>query len=93
MGGGEGIPATARVAGGVLDSELKAAVLVAELQGEMMEGGRWPRTCTLREGLEKGSSEWKGVKRIYERTHTSDRGGDGALWTTSHDKGQPHVVV
>ena len=71
---------------------VKTAALVAGLQGEMREGGRWPRTYGRREGLEKGSDEWKGVKRIFDRTHKSDKGGDGALWS-KYDKGKPHVVV
>ena len=71
---------------------VKATVLETELQGEVTEGGRWPRTYALEEGLKKGSGEWKGVKKIHERTHKSDRGGDGTLWT-KHDKGTPHVVV
>ena len=71
---------------------VKATVLETELQGEMMEGGRWPRTYALEGGLEKGSKEWKGVQKIYERTHKSDRGGDGTLWG-KHEKEKPHVVV
>jgi hypothetical protein len=63
-----------------------------ENHGEMMEGGRWPRTYVLEEGLKKGSMEWKGVQRIHERTHKSDRGGDGTLWQ-KHEKKKPHVVV
>jgi hypothetical protein len=71
---------------------VKATVLEAELHGEAMEGGRWPRTYVLEGGLEKGSREWKGVQRIHEMTHTSDRGGDGTLWR-KHEKENPHVVV
>ena len=71
---------------------VKATVLETELQGEMMEGGRWPRTYALEGGLEKGSKEWKGVQKIHERTHKSDRGGDGTLWG-DHEKEKPHVVV
>jgi hypothetical protein len=58
----------------------------------MREGGRWPRTYGRREGLEKGSDEWKEVKRIFDRTHKSDKRGDGALWS-KYDKGKPYVVV
>ena len=36
---------------------VKATELETELQGEMMEGGRWPRTYALEGGLEKGSKE------------------------------------
>ena len=36
--------------------------------------------------------EWLKEYWIHERTHNSDRGGDGTLWS-KYDRGKPHVLV
>ena len=40
-----------------------------------------------------GSDEGKGIKKIYDKTHKSDRGGDGVLWGQYNSKNNPHVII
>ena len=40
-----------------------------------------------------GSDEGKSIKRIYDKTHKSDRGGDGVLWSEYNSKQNPHIIL
>ena len=33
------------------------------------------------------------MKRIYDKTHKSDRGGGGVLWSQYNSKHNPHIII
>ena len=35
----------------------------------------------------------KALKNMYDKTHRSDRGGDGILWSEYNNKLNPHIII
>ena len=69
---------------------VEATNLETNLRGEMPEEGWFYRKI---EKMITGSDEGKGIKRIYDKTHKSDRGGGGVLWSQYNSKNNPHIIM
>ena len=71
-------------------STVEATKLETKLRGEIPGEGWSYRKI---EKIITGSDEGKGIKRIYDKTHKSDRGGDGVLWSEYNSKQNPHIIL
>ena len=69
---------------------VEATKLESKLRGEITEEG-W--SYKEIEKIVTGSDEGKGIKKIYDKTHRSDRGGDGILWSEYNNKLNPHIII
>ena len=69
---------------------MEATKLETKLRGEITEEGWSYRKI---EKIVTGSDEGKGIKNMYDKTHRSDRGGDGILWSEYNNKLNPHIII
>ena len=69
---------------------VEATKLESKLGGEITEEG-WSYKEIKK--IATGSDEGKGIKKIYDKTHRSDRGGDGILWSEYNNKLNPHIII
>ena len=69
---------------------VEATKFESKLRGEITEEG-W--SYKEIEKIVTGSDEGKGIKKIYDKTHRSDRGGDGILWSEYNNKLNPHIII
>ena len=67
-----------------------AKKLETKIRGEMSEEGWSYRKI---DKIITGSNEGKSIKQIYDKTHKSDRGGDGILWSEYNSKKNPHIIL
>ena len=67
-----------------------ATKLETNLRGDMSEEGWLYRKI---DRIITGSDEGKSIKRIYDKTHKSDRGGGGVLWSEYNSNQNPHIVL